>query len=279
MQKFQFSRQRLNQFENVQKGSTAVVNLPIGPAYLDLDIEFSGMTFAEFTEIRVKINNEVRHRYNGTQLNQLLQRVGYPSAGVSSRLVIPFVRHKLKTTQGEISTALNTGVADANGGIISSLIVEVDIAGGAADPKLELFCTVADSMEGGPGLVLSYFRDTIDANFVGEKTIGNLYTPGDRKRLVFNRCFLFTPEANLERIRVRRNNFDIYDHTPASAAIDEGTFGLKGFGTEYVIDPTVRGYGGNGFDLSAATDFRLVIDTAQAIPSMDVLSEFIGLVR
>ena len=279
MQRFVHSRQRLNQFENVQAGSQAVVNLPIGPTYLDLDLKFAGVTLAQINEIRVKINNEIRHRYSATELNFMNRRVGMPDAATTGQLKIAFVRFGLKTLQQEVSTALVTGVADAAGRIITSLVVEIDIDSAASAPAFDLFCNVSDPIEGGPGYILSIFRDTFEAAVTGEKTISNLYTPGDPKRLLLNRHFMFLDETKLDRFRVLRNNFEIWDHTPASSTIEEGTFGKNGFSNVVVIDPTIRNYGGNGFELARATDYRLLLNLNASVSQVTILSEFVGLLR
>lgn len=278
MRKFQYIRTRTNQFENVQAGSTALVNLPIGATYVDLDIEFSGINVADMTEIRVKINNEVRHRYSGTELNKIMQRQGFVDADQAGQITIPFVRYGLKTLEQEVITALVTGIADANGRIISQLSVEIDLKAGTT-PALELFANVSDPVDTGPGAILSYVRDVVEANFTGEKAISNLVTRGDPKRILVNRHFLFVDENNVSRLRVRRNQFDIFDHTPKSIALEDVRMNQGGFSDMIVLDPTARRYGGNSWSVVDATDYRILLEMAVATPSIPVVSEFIGDLR
>lgn len=272
-------RYRTNQLENVRAGSTAIVDLPIGPSYVHLDLVFrgSGLTVADFTEIRVKMNGDVKHRYSGPQLNAINKRRGLVDGDVAKRLLIPFTRRGLKLPASEMLTALFTGSADTNGRAIMKLELEVDIAQNATNPQLELFARQGDNIQGGPGLVLQYVRDTVDANFVGEKSIGNLVQRGDTSRLYANTHHLFVSETALSRVRVRRNGLDIFDYTPTDIVIEEQEYAFDANHPNLVvIDPTIQGYGSNFFNLENLNDYRILLEMATATPSLDIISEYVG---
>ena len=119
------------------------------------------------TEIRVKINGEIRHRYSAAQLDKINRRTGMLAADTRKMLTIPFVRRGLKTLEQEVASALFTGSQDQQGRVITSVDIEIDIAGTASNPRFECFHHVGDNVAGGPGMIISYYRETFEANIVG----------------------------------------------------------------------------------------------------------------
>lgn len=284
---FQHVRQKLNQFENVAAGTTARVALPMGSTFLDSEIEFTGVTLAEMTEIRVLINQDVRHRYSGTELDKVLQYNGFPNATATTPgfLTVPYGRFGLKTLGNEVITALQTGDTDPETGqVITSIEIEIDIAGTAAAPNFTLYNNTSSPVGQGPGLILSYYRQTIPWNFDGEIEVDDLLTRNgmrsDPRRLAVSRHYLFIDKTKLERIRVRRNQYDIYDHSVASQEREAGRNGFVPQSGLFVIDPLARGYGGNPFDVASPDlrDYRLVLKNiaGQTITNLTVLTEFVG---
>src|SRR5690606_2956761 len=132
-------------------GATATLRLPIGLSYEQLLINYSGVTLAQITGIRVVGNGKPFMRFtSGTRLDMINRFHG--RAAAAGTLLVDFTRFGLRTRQGEEVTALGTGVPSKAGSTeLSTLAVEIDIAAAAASPALS--CRAVQSQAQPLGLI------------------------------------------------------------------------------------------------------------------------------
>ncbi len=265
---------RIQSPEGVAAGSTASFKLPIGRAYKDVDIEYSGVTVAQLNEIRVYANNRQIHVYSGTDRDAMNQFDGMAAA--AGILHIPFCRRGLKERDAEEETAIHTGVRLSDGTVINSMRIEVDIDAAATAPVMEMHAHQIAAVPGYPNAVLHVDRQTRDNAGAGEKEIFDLGY-GLPTRQMLNRVFFKPSAGDISRIEMERDNFSIFDRSKARnerAQADGERVPQSGY---HVVDSTEKGYGGAPWILSGAQDFRHTL-TMTAAAVVTVYSETIGVI-
>ena len=275
--------------EGVVAGGTATFRIPVGrrihSLYLDYAYDATTQNVADFSEIRIFCNGQVIQRFTGTQRDTLNQFDGLQaSTGI---LEIPFDRKGLKTMAGQEETALNTGVADAQGRKISTMYMEIDLDSGMtiAASDLALYAvqsdaiqTNADGSPAGPG-VIPFIR-TEQRNAAGADTdfqISDLVNPGVNApdKAALNRVTFIPSTGALNNLKIDRNTYNIFDRT------DELNRSIQTNGVRtpqsgyYTIDTTENGYGGQPIDLYGMTDFRYRLNVSAAM-TITALSEYMG---
>lgn len=139
-------------FENVGAGKTAFVQIPFGPEYpaLMLDYDSDGDSDPLITEIdavRLMLNSDTAWELSASELNTINQGNGY-AAAANGRIILPFVP-KLNNTNAAQElrnlTALRTGEGMAlqpDGTLapysLRDVRLEVDIAAAATAPTLRM---------------------------------------------------------------------------------------------------------------------------------------------
>ena len=249
-------------------GNTAIFKLPTGRRYHDLQLEFSGITLAQMSEIRVLANGKPIHRYSGVMRNILNMFDGRDDAAAGV-LVIPFTRYKLKNRQAEEETALNTGDREA----IRSLTLEIDISATATAPAFKMNATQSDNLEEAtPILHCLYFpRSTAGA---GEAQFGDLPF-GKLTSQALNRVFIKPDAGSISKVVVERDTYTIFERSKKlndSIQKDGVRVAQDGF---YVIDRTEKGYGGDPIALAGAQDYRYRVEFTAAA-QVDFQIEYIG---
>lgn len=258
--------------EGVAAGQTATFKLPATMRYHELQLTYTGVTLAQMTEIRVLANGKPIHRYSATERDVLNQFDG--RAAAAGVLKIPFDRYNLKNRLAEEETALNCGVPDGKGRVISSLTVEIDIDGAAAAPALSMHASRSIAQAGGPGTVLHIMKHTRTAAGAGELEISDLPFAGVTT-MGLNRI-AFKPSANdISEVKIDRDMRNAWERTKA---LNE-TIQADGIRTPqagyFIIDKTERGHGGDTLDLRGVTDFRYIL-TMTGAASITMLVETIG---
>tara|TARA_B100000446_G_scaffold185938_3_gene211048 strand:+ start:5142 stop:5951 length:810 start_codon:yes stop_codon:yes gene_type:complete len=250
-------------------GNTAIFKLPTGRRYHDLQIEFSGITLAQMTEIRVLANGKPIHRYTGAMRNVLNKFDGRQDASVSNVLVIPFTRYKLKNRQAEEETALNTGSDQA----IRSLTLEIDMHADAAATEFKMNATQSDNVDELTPILhcLYYPRSTAGA---GEAQFGDLPF-GKLTSQALNRVFIKPDSGTVEKVVIERDTYTIFERSKGlndSIQKDGVRVAQSGY---YVIDRTEKGYGGDPIALAGAQDYRYRVEFTEAA-QVDFQIEYIG---
>lgn len=268
--------------EGVVAGGTATFRIPVGrrihSLYLDYAYNVTTQNVADFEEIRIYVNGQVIQRFNGTERDVLNQYDGLEaSTGI---LEIPFDRKGLKTAAGQEETAINTGVSDEQGRVISSMYLEIDLNSGMtiSASDLSLYAKQSDSLAGGPGTIPYIRRE--QRNPAGADTdfqISDLVNPGVNApdKVALNRVTFVPSTGTLGNLKIDRNTYNIFDRT------DELNRSIQTNGVRtpqsgyYMVDSTENGYGGEPIDLYGMTDYRYRLDVSAAM-TLTCLSEYLG---
>lgn len=266
--------QRMPPFEGVSPGNQALIKLPIGRRYHHLFLIYSGVTLAQMTEIRILANGKVFQSFSATQRDKMNQFVGLDAA--NGILQIPFERMGLKNRDQQELTAVNTNVADKNGRAITSLTVEIDIAGTATAPALKMFATQSAPQPGGPGVMMNIRRTSRSIAGAGELEVSD-YLYGTPVSQSLNRAFFIPSAGNINRVIVERDLYNIWERETALNEFtqknsDAGRVPQSGY---WVLDTTERGYGANQIGLRGVQDFRMRFDCSAAM-TVDAVIEYLG---
>ena len=278
--------------ERVAAGGTATFRIPVGrrihSLYLDYVYHATTQNVADFDEIRIYINGQVFQRFNGTERDTLNQFDGKEaSTGI---LEIPFDRDGLLTMAGAEETAINTGVADAQGRKISSMYMEIDLNSGmtitATDLALyakqsDAIMTNVDGTPAGPGTIPYIRRE--QRNPAGADTdfqISDLVNPGVNApdKVALNRVTFVPSTGSISNLKIDRNTYNVFDRT------DELNRSIQANGVRtaqsgyYTIDTTENGQGGQVIDLFGMTDYRYRLNVSAAM-TLTILSEYLGVLN
>ena len=226
----------------VTPGQTAVWDLPIGRRYHSLQLEYSGVTLAQMSEIRIVANGEVIQRYSAAERDSINQYDG--RAAAAGILVLPFDRFALYQQKGEEATAIQTGSADPKSGVaITNFKLEIDLVSAVYTPSIKITAEQSDNdpKNPGPGLILRVMKYAYAFGAAGENEISDLPkgTEGP-KFLMVNRAIF--KAANITNLKLERSNFVIFDR---SKALNERrqVDGVRAPQAGYVVfDPTEEGY-------------------------------------
>ncbi len=179
-------------FTNVVAGQIATLDLPMNWVYQSLAIEYrengalpnQATLEARITEVRVKLSGKVIRRFTAAQLNAI--HAGYGQPYVSGRLTIFFAEIWRNIPLSEIATSWFVQ------GVATSFQVEVDIAGAAVNPTLQVFAEYGDtqvyqqarSAQVVPnGFLKHYTTRQIEVGGAGTVTLNDLGLPGFYHRL------------------------------------------------------------------------------------------------
>jgi hypothetical protein len=278
---------RQSQIESVAAGSTMTIKVQIGrmihAAYLSY--KDADQNLSDFTECRVFLNGQVIQRFSATERDELNQYYGMAaSEGV---LVIPFDRIGLLTKAGGETTAINTGVVDANGIGVKSFFIEVDVKDGAtiaaADIRVhtkesDAILTDTAGNPYGAGIIPFLLREqrTVNGADTGFQ-ISDLVNAGvNAPNKIALSAVHFKPSAGaISEMKVERNNYKIFDRTDGlNRVIQKAGIRVPQSGV-YSIDTTENGHGGELIQLHGMTDYRYELDVSQAA-TLTVLSEYFG---
>jgi len=255
---------KLPGFEGVNAGNTATLRIPRGFTYHQLKVEYSGVTLAQLTEIRVVINGDVKQRYKGADfLDKYNQYEGRNAA--SGIFVLDFNRYNLRTRDAEETTALGTG-APEDPTPINSLSLEIDIDSGATSPSLK-----ATARRTGPrfaGLVKEVKNFVYSPASSGEFDIVDL----PRGPLI-NKIVL--QNADITRVQIERDDTVIFDRTKAENELEQSD-GVRVPDTDwFVVDPTELGNGSDSIitDGVQSLNVKLFMSAGGQVP---VLVEYLA---
>ena len=243
-------------FNGVGTGQTASLALPIGPAYRRLWLNYSGVSLAQMTEIRLTANGEVIRRYAAADLDTINQFDERQAA--SGQLFLDFERRLLLQRAAREITALGTGVPGAlKATDIRNLVLEVDIAAGIAG-TITLSGKADLANPQASGLILKTRTYPYSPTAAGGYEIADLPKKG-----IWSRVYFFS--TNVNSVKLELDQTVVHDRTAAEnnriqtdSRIRVPQAGL------YVWDATEEGYGGNGLDPIAHSDIRWTLNMAAA---------------
>lgn len=254
----------------VAASATTTFKLPIGRRYHLLSLIGSATTIAvtDAPEIRVLLNEKVIQRFSGDHRNVMNLFDGRDDAAISAarfELVIPFDRYGLLTRAAEEETAINTGSKDKDGRAINSFSLEVDLGAGlTGTPKLELYATQSEAIDGGPGSVPYILKSTRDFAAADTYDISDLPRNNVQNQFL-DKLFIKPSTSTLDNFQVFANDTKIFERTAElneRRQRDGVRIPQAGWN---VIDRTEHGYGGDPFDMRGLNDWRLKLVTGAAL--------------
>jgi hypothetical protein len=264
---------RMPSFEGGQAGTVATLKLPIGLRYHSLSLEYSSITLAEMTEIRLKANGKVFQKYSATDLDVLNQQKGLAAA--AGLLFIPFDRIGLLNRADRERTAINTGVADANGNAINSFTMEIDIAGGVSGtPVLRVDATQSAPVAGGPGVIINIRPETRTISGAGELEVSD-YQYNTPTAQAITAMHLKPSAGSISKVKIERNLRPIWERKAAlNTRVQSNGIRVPQAGW-FHVDTAEKAYAGNTISLGGAQDFRVIMDCGEAM-QVKSLIEYIG---
>lgn len=272
--KMSLIEQRVPSPEGVGAGQTATFKCQIGRQYLELQLNYTGVTLAQITEIRVMANGKAIHTYSGVERDAMNQYMGMAAA--NGILRIPFNRSRLKTMAAEVETGITTGVAGPDGRIITAFNVEVDIDGAASAPALSMNATQANPSAGGPGTIMHVKRFRRNLSGAGEFEISDIPFGGPTT-IALNRAFIFEGSGQeITKVKIERELRSIWERDKALNERLQSDNKLVPQSGLVVIDKTERGYGGDPIDLAGYNDFRYLL-TSDGSQNITMLLETMGI--
>lgn len=269
-------------FEGLAAGQTATLRCPVGRTFLQLWLEYTGVTLAQITKITVLANAKQIMQFSAAQLNSMntyADRV--TSAG---RLCIDFTRKNLRSRAQEILTGLSTGtdiLSPIGLPSITVLTIQVEIGAGATNPQIK--ATAIQDAPKAPGIVSKYSLFNYTFAAAGDNQINNLPL-GDA---IYRMAFF---NSNISKILIQRNQFtefersrllnkqiqqDGYSRTPTDAIFMLDT-GEDGYGTESILTRTPTPAGQPPGDLVG--DLRFVCTTTSVNQNVPLLVNYLGFV-
>lgn len=248
---------RLPGVEGNTPGNTAVLRIPRGRTYHRLYCEYSGVTLAQMSEIRLVVNGDVRARYKGAEFvdkyNQFEGRAA--AAGV---MTFDFDRYNLRTIDAENITAIGTGNPEDETPV-TSLSLEIDIDSGASAPQFTF--TAETTPASSVGLIKSLKNFTYNPTSSGEYDIVDLPRGPIINRLVLQ-------NADITRVQIERDDTIIFDRSKDLNAVKQAD-GIRNPDSDwFVVDPTENGVGASGILTAGVQAFNVKIwlSSAGAVP-------------
>lgn len=246
----------LPSFEGVATTGQATLRAPIGFSYEQIHINYSGVTLAQMTGIRVVGNGKVIQRWSsGTNLDNFNRYHG--RAAAAGILTLDFTRHGLKTREGEELTKLGTGMQSVEGSLeLSTLAIEIDITGAAGPVLLNAWAVQSDPSH--LGLIRHVREHTYSPSAAGEFQISDI-----PKGHLFNGLHFLS--AIVTELRVERDNYSVFDRTAALNNLVQTDGGFKvPQANIYVLDPTEHGYGSETLQTFGVHDLRFTATVSGA---------------
>jgi len=259
--------------EGAQAGSTALWKLPIGRRYHSLSLTYSGVTLAQMKEVRVLVNGKPFQRFTANWRDKRNQQLGLKAAG--GILLIPFDRVGLKRRDQIEQTAINTDSLDENGRGIRSFAIEIDIDEGAAGPVvLKMEAQQSEKIGGGAGTMLHIGKYPRSIAGAGELQIADIVYGGVTTQAL--NCVWFEPSAGIiTKGKVERDTYTIWSRSAALNTRRQENGVRVPSGTDFVIDKTETGYGGDPIVLTGAQDFRYFLECSAAM-TVNCMVETLG---
>lgn len=247
-------------FSGVAIGQTASAALPIGLTYHSLILDYSGMTLAQVTEVRLKVNGKVRQTASGVDLDMINQFDRIPAAVAAGPgvLILPMDRWGLLTRLAREFSALGTGLP----GGPENVTLEVDIDAAALGP-VALSLHALQSAPRNSGMFKNLELYHYNAPAIGVFEIADL-----PRRDLISRIMLIDAAAAITKVVVDINGYERFNRT----AIENTAIQNAGVKTAqagmFAVDPTEQGYGADAFSFEGVTDFRLKLTmaAAEAVP-------------
>lgn len=276
--------------QGVAAGQTAIIPLPIGRTYHNLQLTYSGVTLAQMTAIRLRADGEVVMELgSGTDIDTRNKYDGLEAA--AGLLHIGFERESLQLPDARMLTVIGTGwnwSRDSADGIpvaadpleaarrqaleIKNMQLEIEIDAAAAAPVLKL--SAQQSAKAPLALLRRLYKWTVQG-ITGLNEVVNLPKNGTTHRQ-FNR--LFIQGANITQVELYKDGLTLFKRTKAmNEQYQKNGWRVPQAGY-VVIDPTENGLGNNLIDIFDAQDFRVKF-TLSGAENVTIWAESLGILK
>lgn len=155
---------KLPSLSNVQAGSTATLECPLGRTYDRITLEYAGVTPAQIKSIRLKIDGKDVWRFKDAVRLNLINT--YYARGVDAGyLDFHFVRPEMTNLESRRMFAL--GTAD-----VRTMSIEFDIDSAATNPEVTAYAIQSPQTQ--LGLITKFKEFAVSTATAGEKEIDNI---------------------------------------------------------------------------------------------------------
>lgn len=194
---------KINDITNVATGQRFTAKLPLGVCYEKLFLQLGGtFTKAQITDLELKLNSKVLHKFTGSELDTINQYKGLPVS--TTILPLDWTERDAKDIVGQLLGSIN---ATSEAGV-QSLTLEGDITG-ATSPTIALWSEV--SVPTKDPLVLATKRQVISVAGAVEQSIniprGN---QGGQVRRIY------VGGANVTSLRFARESVQFFETIPVA---------------------------------------------------------------
>ena len=253
---------QLNMTVGAMWGGTAVLDLPVGPTYEEVQLK-TNLTKEQIESVKVKLNGDAIYDLSGTELVQLLSqyRKRYVANG---RFVIPFADFLAKSINGIRYTALVTVPGD-------SVIIEIKLTAqpeGASAPEIDAMAYVSKSQ------AVRYFvprvtKHTFNAGKSGENVFSSL---ANDPAVNVRRMHFAAP--SMQKLEIKRDRMQVYEADKADADFQLKTHELSPVDGYFHFDPIRTGWVMAGlFSVLRQRTFGFICDTSNVEGTIEVLVE------
>lgn len=265
----------LTNVSQVKPGGVTTITFDPGPMYHAALLHLKDIALSDITEIRLKANSEVIHRYTGEQLdilNRLRGFQAYSGGRVATHpnggfLRVPFDRPKLRQRVLEEDGGINTGQPDpTTGDMITVLKMEIQFGPQTAiayNPEvLKASAFQSAGTPEGPGSIRRIMQTTRNAQGAGQITWSDFETPGSRFMALASAVMI--PDANsITEVEVFRKQDSVFLATAEENdyLLADGYAGRQPIAGVFPILWDLEGYGGNVLSLAQVQGDRMVAIT------------------
>ncbi|RQW61028.1 major capsid protein P2 [Vibrio viridaestus] len=248
-------------FSNVQAGSTATLQLPLGLTYHMLYLNFAGVTLAQMKNIRIEVDGKpIKKWTDGNRLNAENKHYGRGDA-TASILPIFFTRTELEEINQRRVFAL--GTSD-----VQTMSLLIDIDSGATAPVLK--ATSVRSATAPMGYITRIHEFKHSSAVSGEVEIDNIPL---RSNAAIAAIHIYSPD--ITKCSLQIDDGIVWEMTKDAAAKMQQDHGRAPQSTDKMtLDFLLEGDFVQAIQLSGVQDFRLK-PTLSAAGSMDIVVEYL----
>lgn len=249
---------KLPSLSNVVASSRATLSVPVGVTYHKIDFQYSGISPAQFKNIRVKINGKPLQEYaTGTRLNDLNK---YYNRHVENNILTLWFD---STHFDNIALRRTTSIGTMD---VSTFEIEFDIDSAATDPKIEAFATVSPNTA--LGVIRKVKSFVVTNSATGVKEVADLPREGRIPAM-----FLF--KDDIDKCEVSINSVAVYEPNKVLGAKMQKDYGRVPDSSKYTaLDFNLEGDPMQGLIVQGVADFRLRPEFTTA-GSADLVVEYL----
>lgn len=263
----------LQEFNGVAAGQTCTLRIPTGSTWHKLLLTYSGVTLAQMTGIRLKVNGQTIQSWrNGTHLDMLNQFEG--RAAAAGAIFIDFERYGILERGMRQLTALGTGAnyegpRPATDPVeVTSVYLEIDIDAAAAGPVLS--CKGWRSAPSATRQVKKIRNFIRDASGAGDLQISDLPRGEPITKLVIE-------SSVVTSVKMEINGATIFERTAAENNQEQTDGERVPQSNVFVLDPAELGYGDEAIPTgNDVSEMLLTLTTSGADSSIEITQETVG---